>query len=174
MKRGAFPSQSCSIARSLEIVGDSWTLLVVREAFFGASRFGEFEDTLGIAKNVLSDRLEKLVEHGVLTRTPEPGRGNPAAYRLTDKGRDLLPTLVALMQWGDRWVNRGREPVRLIDRETGEEIAPIATASRDGRSLRAEDVVATPGPGANEAIRRRFGDAGGEAPMTRGPREKRA
>lgn len=157
MRHDHFPAQICSIARSLEIVGDWWTLLVVREAFFGARRFGEFEANLGIAKNVLSNRLERLVEAGVLTRAPEPGRGNPVAYRLTERGKDLLPVLVALMQWGDRWINSGREPVTLLERATGEEIAPLAVSTREGRALSAGDVLLTPGPGADEAIVRRFG-----------------
>ncbi|MBY6242768.1 helix-turn-helix domain-containing protein [Methylosinus sp. Sm6] len=157
MRHAEFPSQICSIARSLEILGEWWTLLVVREAFFGARRFGEFEANLGIARNVLSDRLSKLVEAGVLDREPEPGRGNPVAYRLTEKGRELLPVLVALMQWGDRWINSGREPVTLVERETGKEIAPLEVASREGRPLRARDLVVTPGPGADAVVERRFG-----------------
>jgi DNA-binding HxlR family transcriptional regulator len=157
MRHDHFPGQICSIARSLEIVGDWWTLLVVREAFFGARRFGEFEANLGIARNVLSDRLSKLVEAGVFDRTPEPGRGNPAAYRLTEKGRDLLPVLVALMQWGDRWINSGREPVKILERETGAEIARLTVSAREGLALSARDVVLTPGPGADAAIKRRFG-----------------
>jgi DNA-binding HxlR family transcriptional regulator len=157
MRHDHFPAQICSIARSLEIVGDWWTLLVVREAFFGARRFGEFEANLGIAKNVLSNRLDRLVGAGILTRTPEPGRGNPVAYRLTARGEDLLPALVALMQWGDRWINAGRPPVKLLERATGEEIAPLAVSTREGRALCAQDLVVTPGPGADPAVERRFG-----------------
>ena len=158
MKNDAFPSQTCSVARALEIVGEWWTLLIVREAFFGARRFGEFERNLGIAKNVLSERLSKLVAYGLMERIDVPGRGNPRDYRLTDRGRDLFPVLVALMQWGDRWIaGPERSPVRLLELETGEEIAPMRVVAANGRLLSANDVRIAPGPGADEAIQRRFG-----------------
>jgi DNA-binding HxlR family transcriptional regulator len=157
MRNSEFPSQICSIARSLEIVGEWWTLLIVREAFFATERFSDFEANLGIAKNVLSDRLNKLVEAGILDRTPVPGRGNPVTYRLTEQGRDLLPVLIALMQWGDRWINRKRAPVRVLERQTGKEIARMAVSTQEGETLSARDLVVAPGPGADDAIKRRFG-----------------
>ena len=158
MKHSEFPSQICSVARTLEIVGEWWTLLIVREAFFGARRFGEFEANLGIAKNVLSDRLAKLVAAGIFEHGAIPGRGNPGAYRLTDKGRDLFPTIVAMMQWGDRWAYGGvGAPARVVERTTGEDIAPLRVSSAKGRALALADVMVAPGPGATEAIRRRFG-----------------
>lgn len=158
MKNDAFPSQTCSVARALEIVGEWWTLLIVREAFFGVRRFSEFERNLGIAKNVLSERLSKLVASGLMERIDMPGRGNPRDYNLTDRGRDLLPIVVALMQWGDRWiVGPERSPIRVLDRETGEEIAQMRVTAASGRPLSLEDVSVAPGPGADEAIRRRFG-----------------
>jgi len=99
MRSSEFPGQLCSVARSLEVVGEWWTLLVVREAFFGTRRFSDFETRLGIAKNVLSDRLAKLVEAGVMARNAVVGRGNPRDYTLTPMGRDLFPAIVVLMQW---------------------------------------------------------------------------
>ena len=163
MKNEVFKSQVCSVARALELVGEWWTLLIVREAFFGARRFSEFENNLGIAKNVLSQRLAKLVKGGVLERTAVVGRGNPQDYTLTERGRDLLPVVVALMQWGDRWMHgRGRAPVRLFDREGGKEIPPLRVRSATGKPLSFEEIVVAPGPGANEAVRRRFGSTPGE------------
>jgi len=156
MRHEGFPGQICSVARSLAIIGEWWTLLVVREAFFGTERFSDFEAKLGIAKNVLTERLNKLVDSGVLERRPLPGRGNPVSYRLTAKGRDLLPVIIALMQWGDRWINRGQEPVRVLDRETGKEVAQIAVTTPKGKFLSARDLAVVPGPGANGAIRARF------------------
>lgn len=156
MKHSTFPSQVCSVARSLEIIGEWWTLLIVREAFFGTERFSDFEANLGIAKNVLTDRLNTLVEAGILEREPVPGRGNPVAYRLTSQGKDLLPVLVALVQWGDRWINRDRAPVRLLDRAKGKEIAPLKVTARDGTALSARDIVIVPGPGADAAVKKRF------------------
>lgn len=158
MKNDTFPGQTCSVARALEQVGEWWTLLIVREALFGARRFGEFERNLGIAKNVLSERLSKLVASGLMERTEVRGRGNPRDYRLTDRGRDLLPVVVALMQWGDRWIaGEGGAPVRLLDRESGEEIARMQVASASGKPLSLADVRVAPGPGADAAIERRFG-----------------
>jgi DNA-binding HxlR family transcriptional regulator len=157
MKSSAFPQQTCSVARALEIVGEWWTLLIIREAFFGAQRFSDFEANLGIAKNVLSHRLSKLVATGVMERKPVSGRGNPQHYVLTKQGRELLPVVVALMQWGDRWVHgRDHAPVRVLDRATGEEVSELAVTSPSGCALSLADVAVVPGPGANEAIRQRF------------------
>jgi DNA-binding HxlR family transcriptional regulator len=157
MKHDDFPGQVCSVARSLELVGEWWTLLIVREAFFGAERFSDFETNLGISKNVLAERLNKLVGAEILERTQLTGRGNPVCYRLTDAGRDLLTVIIALMQWGDRWVNRRRAPVRVIERRTGKEVDRLAVTAGDGKALSARDLDVVPGPGANNDIRRRFG-----------------
>jgi len=97
-----YDEQDCSIARALEVVGERWTLLILRESFLGTSRFDDFHHRLGIARNVLQTRLERLVEEGVLERLPYQERPARYEYRLTREGRDLLPVLVALLQWGDR------------------------------------------------------------------------
>lgn len=160
MKNAVFQSQVCSVARALEIIGEWWTLLIVREAFFGTKRFSDFEKNLGVAKNVLSNRLSKLVEAGIMLRSPVTGRGNPQDYTLTDKGRDLFPVVIALMQWGDRWINGpDRAPIRLLDRETGEEISQIQVCTAGGKALSLRDAIVVPGPGANAAVRKRFGPA---------------
>jgi DNA-binding HxlR family transcriptional regulator len=159
MRTSGFPLQICSVARSLEIVGEWWTLLVVREAFFGTRRFSDFEARLGIAKNVLSERLAKLVEAGVLERKPVVGRGNPQDYVLTPMGKDLFPAIIALMQWGDRWISGvDRAPIRVLDRETGSEIAHMEVTTKEGRPLRLNEAIVAPGPGADEATRRRLED----------------
>ena len=158
MKTSVFESQVCSVARALEIIGEWWTLLIVREAFFGTTRFSDFQTILGIAKNVLSDRLSKLVESGLMERSQVAGRGNPLDYRLTEKGAELFPVLISLMQWGDRWINGPeRAPVKVLDRDTGEEISRIEVRTAGNRVISLDDAVVVPGPGANEAIRRRFG-----------------
>ena len=90
MSRTPFHQQACSVAQALNEIGEWWTLLILREAFFGTRRFTDFQARLGIASNILTARLNKLVEVGVLTRHEEPGRGNPRVYRLTDKGRDAI------------------------------------------------------------------------------------
>ncbi len=161
MRTSRFPKQICSIARTLEIVGEWWTLMIVREAFFGTRRFSHFESNLGIAKNVLADRLAKLVAAGVLQHFACEGRGNPGDYVLTERGRDLFPIIIGLMQWGDRWAyGQTRTPVRVLDRACGREIAPMRVVSADGDPLSLKDVVVVPGPGADELVRRRFGARG--------------
>jgi DNA-binding HxlR family transcriptional regulator len=110
----------CSIARTLEVIGDRWTLLILRDAFKGVRRFDDLQRDLGIARNILTDRLQKLVDHGVLDRTPYQSRPLRYEYRLTPKGRDLSPALVALMHWGDKWLaEEGRPPLVLTHKRCG-------------------------------------------------------
>ena len=157
MRRKTFARMNCSIARALELVGEWWTMLILREAFLGTRRFHDFQRNLGIARNILSARLKKLVTRGLLERTAAPGGGRRLEYRLTEKGRAFFPVLMALMQWGDRFAAcPGGPPVRVVDRETGIEIAEISVTSRDGRPLRASEVAMVPGPGALPATRARF------------------
>jgi DNA-binding HxlR family transcriptional regulator len=160
MRRSPFENQLCSAAQALSEIGEWWTLLILREAFFGTQRFTDFQERLGIARNILTARLNKLVATGVLTRQTGPGRGNPRFYRLTAKGRDTLPVFIALSQWGDRWIKSGgREPIRILEAATGQEIDRLRIWSREGRPLEARDMRVVPGPGADSATRRRFGGA---------------
>lgn len=143
MRRTSFSDMSCSIARCLEQVGDGWTLLIIREAFFGTRRFGEFQSHLGIAPNVLTARLQGLVQHGILQAMAESENGRVLDYRLTNKGRDLFPIVIALLQWGDRHAPAPEgPPVRVVDRENGRPIAALEVRADDGRVLRARDVWA--------------------------------
>ena len=133
---------SCSIARTLEQVGDWWTLLLIREALSGTRRFGEFQSHLGIAPNVLTQRLQDLVHNGILEVTTASENGRALDYRLTDKGRDLFPIIVALAQWGDRHAPApGGPPVVIVDRDLQRPIAPLQVRSDDGRVLQARDVA---------------------------------
>ncbi len=134
MKRKTFARMNCSIARALELVGEWWTMLILREAFLGTRRFRDFQRNLGIARNILSARLKKLVMRGILVRSAAP-RGRRLEYRLTEKGQAFFPVLMALMQWGDRYAaNAAEAPVRVVDLISGEEIAEIQIMSRDGRA----------------------------------------
>jgi DNA-binding HxlR family transcriptional regulator len=120
-------TENCSIARTLRIVGERWSLLVLREAFHGNTRFEQFLEHVGCARNLLSQRLVTLVEHGILDRDSyqDPGQRARYEYRLTDKGRDLYPVLIALMQWGDRYVaDEAGPPVLLTHHDCG---APVHT-----------------------------------------------
>ena len=140
MKRSTFCDMPCPVAQSLERIGEWWTLLIVREAFLGQRRFGDFQQRLGIAKNVLSTRLRKLVEEGILERRVSSEDAREVEYRLTDKGRDLMPVLLALAQWGERWIYKGRSPLRYRNRHTGAELARLAPRDRDGVELAPRDL----------------------------------
>ena len=111
----------CSVAGTLSVVGEKWSLLVLREAFFGVRRFADFQRVLGAPRAVLTDRLATLVEQGILRRVPYQAEGERQRheYRLTEKGIDLYPTLVALMQWGDRYLADGDQPVELEHKDCG-------------------------------------------------------
>jgi DNA-binding HxlR family transcriptional regulator len=127
--------QQCSIAAALEAVGERWSFLILRGAFNGLHHFEEFQTTLGIARNILSHRLARLVENGILERVPDPSDRRKVSYRLTEKGRDLLPVLLSLRQWGERWVSGKPSNPVLVDRYSRQPIAPMAVRSGDGRVL---------------------------------------
>ena len=127
--------RQCSIAAALEAVGERWSFLILRGAFNGLSHFEEFQSTLGIARNILSNRLAKLVEKDILERQPDAADRRKVAYVLTAKGLDLLPVLISLRHWGERWVSEGPSNPVLVDRESRRPIAPMAVRSQDGRTL---------------------------------------
>lgn len=130
----------CPSARSLDVIGDWWSLLIVRDAFDGMTRFGEFQKSLGIAKNILTDRLRKLVEHGILETAPT-GSGNRLEYRLTPKGRDLFPMMIALRQFGERHLfTPDEERSRLVERGTGQSVR-LDIRTSDGRTIGPDDTV---------------------------------
>ena len=155
MARTRFSDMNCGIGQALEAFGDWWSLLIVRDAFFGARRFGDFERNLGISKNILSARLSHLVEHEILRRVDVGSEGQHFEYRLTDKGEALLPVLTALREWSDEWVfGRGNEPVIVHDRSTGRRLPKLRVTDADGRPLTRRDLRTVPGPGASPATRR--------------------
>lgn len=125
----------CGISAALEVVGERWSFLILRGAFNGLHHFEEFQSTLGIARNILSNRLGRLVEHGILARLPDPSDRRKVAYRLTEKGRDLLPVLLSLRQWGERWVSGHPSNPVLVDCHSRRPIAPMTVRAADGRPL---------------------------------------
>lgn len=150
MGRKRFADMNCGIAQALEVLGDWWTLLIVRDAFLGARRFGDFEKNLGIAKNILSARLQHLVDHGVFEAIDVGRDGERFEYRLTDKGEALLPILTSLREWSDEWVfGRGHEPVIVRDRQSGRRVPRLRVTASDGRVLARRDLRTEPGPGAS-------------------------
>jgi DNA-binding HxlR family transcriptional regulator len=142
-----YEGQNCSIARALEVVGERWTLLIVRDAFAGMRRFEHFQESLGIARNVLTDRLNRLVEEGILVRVRYSDRPERYEYRLTPKGRDLNVALTALMQWGDKYVSP--KPPRLLRRKSDRKRVVAALVPKGVDALRADEVEVVPGPGLN-------------------------
>jgi DNA-binding HxlR family transcriptional regulator len=151
--------QICPIARSLSVVGDRWSMLVLREAFLGTRRFEDFQQRTGAARNVLSDRLEKLVEHQVLQRRPYQEKPTRYEYRLTEKGLDLYPVLMALVRWGDRWLDDGRgRPIEHRHKACGRVMQMEAVCSECGEPLdpRAVEVKLGPALRADPEALRRF------------------
>lgn len=148
MRRASFADMHCSIAQSLEVVGEWWTLLILRDCFLGVRRFEDFVSRLGIARNVLTDRLDTLVDAGVLERRPYDEARGRYDYVLTDKGRALWPVMTALRQWGDEWIlGDGHEPVLL--EHHGHRTTALMTCDVCGEELDARSVKAVSGPGAD-------------------------
>jgi DNA-binding HxlR family transcriptional regulator len=150
-----YPNQVCSIARSLEIVGERWTLLILRDSVLGMERFEDFQEDLGIASNVLTNRLKLLCDEGVLERLPDEQRPGRPKYVLTDKGRELAPALILLMKWGDRHYPAPGGPPRLtLHADCGGNIGPDFRCDRCGKRAGAGDIELPPGPGARASVKR--------------------
>ena len=147
MLGNTYERQKCSIARSLELIGERWTILVIRDAFLGVRRFDDFQRSLGIARNVLQGRLERLVEGGVLERVRYQERPERFEYRLTEKGIDLWPVVVSLLAWGDRHEAPDGPPVVLEHKGCGGRVNDRRICDECGALLEARDVRARRGPG---------------------------
>jgi DNA-binding HxlR family transcriptional regulator len=146
MLRRDYEGQVCSIARALELVGDRWTLLVIRDVVLGNQRFDQLLASLGVASNVLSDRLNRLVAEGILERVRYSERPERFEYRLTTKGRELGVTLIALMQWGDRHLSD--KPPRIARRRSDQSPVSVRVIAGDGSIVSSDDLELVPGPGA--------------------------
>jgi DNA-binding HxlR family transcriptional regulator len=139
MKRKCLEHDHCAVARSLDAIGDWWSLLIVRDAFRGLTRFGEFQRSLGVARNILTARLRKLVSAGILEMVPASDGSAYREYALTEKARGLYLVIVALKQWGESCGRDGGDYI-LVDRQSGEPVPPLELRAKDGRVLRPEDV----------------------------------
>ena len=148
MLERTYDAQVCSVARALEVVGERWTLLIVRDAFHGVRRFEDFQRRLGLARNVLTDRLQRLCAAGVFERTRYQERPERFEYRLTEAGRELWPVILALRSWGDRHMAPAGPPVRLEHRGCGGAVDQRVVCTGCGAPLQARDSVILPGPGA--------------------------
>jgi len=149
MRRTSLADLHCSVARTIDVVGEWWTPLIIRDAFFGETRFEGFQRSLGLARNVLTTRLERLVEGGIMERRRYQDHPPRDEYLLTEKGRELFPIIAALMAWGDRW-NAGEAgpPLLLIHRDCGHAATLRATCDQCGQPMSLANVQPMPGPGA--------------------------
>jgi DNA-binding HxlR family transcriptional regulator len=152
MDRKSFAGMDCSVAQCLEVVGEWWSMLVVRDAFLGVTRFDDFQRRLGISRNVLNERLNTLVEAGVLIRVPYSEHPPRDDYRLTDKGRDLWPVLTSMRQWGDRYAAPSGPPLRVTHKACGAVTEAVMVCSSCGEHLGARDVEAAVSPGHAPAL----------------------
>jgi len=153
-KRPAYGDTDCSVARTLAVIGDRWTMLILRNALHGMRTFDAFQEHLDISPSVLSDRLSTLTKAGVFDRRQSASDGRSFEYRLTEKGLDLYPVIVALMDWGDKWEPSEKgERLRLIERATGKKIRGAIVLSQDGKALRPQDVTPLLGPAAADDVR---------------------
>jgi DNA-binding HxlR family transcriptional regulator len=142
-----YPGQNCSIARTLEVLGDRWTLLIVRDSLFASRRFDDYLQRLGLARNVLAERLARLVDDGILERIPYQETPRRHEYRITPKGRDLLPVLVAMIEWGDRHYAPSGAPRLVVHAACGGEVKQSLRCEACGEHVLAEGVSTRPGPG---------------------------
>jgi DNA-binding HxlR family transcriptional regulator len=154
VKRTSFEHDECPIARSLNAIGDWWSMLIIREAWFGSSRFGEFQKKLGLARNILTVRLRALVDQGILTTAPASDGSAYLDYLLTPKGRGVFPILVALRQWSEAFDARPEEIATiLVDKQTGRPVRKLELRSEDGRLLTPADTALKPQASHNDSTR---------------------
>ncbi|NUU21711.1 MAG: helix-turn-helix transcriptional regulator [Streptomycetaceae bacterium] len=148
MRRTSFAHWPCQIARTMDLLGDWWTPLVLREACYGLRRFDEFQQELGIARTTLSDRLGRLVAEGLMEKRVYQTEPTRHEYVLTEKGEDFFPVLVAMMRWGDRWLNGPEGPPVVLHHEAcGHDTDPDALCTACGERLAISDMAMRPGPG---------------------------
>lgn len=146
MKWDEVGEMNCSVARTLSIIGDRWTMLIIRNAFLGTRRFADFQSQLGMTKHLLSERLKRLVDVGVLKKVAyQQGRYE---YRFTNKGRALYPVMLAMTAWGDAWLDEGKgAPLLYVHKGCGKQMTPTICCSECGEPVTGKDVIVGPGPG---------------------------
>lgn len=153
MRWNDIDQQTCSVARTLAVVGDRWTLLIVRDAFLGTRRFEDFRRQSGISRHRLSDRLQKLVRHGVLLKVRYQQKPPRYEYRLTPRGIDLYPVMITLAQWGNQWCDDGNgAPVEYFHQSCGNKMHAVLSCSECASELRPQQVTPLLGPGLRAAL----------------------
>ncbi len=152
MERKSFSEMDCSVAQCLEVVGEWWSMLIVRDTFMGVTRFEDFHKRLGISRNILRERLNSLVNAGVLEKIPYSEHPPRHDYKLTQKGKDLWPILTAMRQWGDLYAAPSGPPVELVHRSCGETTHAEMACAWCGERLTYRNVKAVPGPGRDNRL----------------------
>jgi DNA-binding HxlR family transcriptional regulator len=147
VERKSFADMHCSVAQCLEVVGEWWSMLIIRDAFLGVTRFDQFQERLGIARNILNQRLNRLVEEGVFDKVAYSDHPPRYDYRLTAKGRDLWPIVTAMRQWGDKYAAPDGPPLKVVHKKCGQIAQAQMTCTECGEPLTARDVRALRGPG---------------------------
>ncbi|WP_108811725.1 winged helix-turn-helix transcriptional regulator [Sphingorhabdus sp. Alg231-15] len=156
MTRTSLDHHNCSFARTVDIIGDRWTLMILRDAFYGVRRFSQFKERLGITQAVLSARLAHLVDYDMLTKEPIEEGATREDYRLTEKGMSLFPVIIGLMQWGDAWIHeKTGAPILVCDKENGTPVDPLKVSVKD-ESREPRSLAFRLGPGANAATKDAF------------------
>jgi DNA-binding HxlR family transcriptional regulator len=150
MRRTSFDGMNCSVAQCLEAIGEWWTPLLIRDLFMGVSRFDDFQARLGISRNILTERLNRLVELGVVDRIPYQHHPERYDYRLTEKGADLWLVMTAMREWGDRWAAPQGPPLEVVHRACDHVTTIVPTCSECGEVLERRDLRMVDGPGARE------------------------
>ncbi|MCX6398153.1 MAG: helix-turn-helix domain-containing protein [Propionibacteriales bacterium] len=159
MQRSSFGEQSCSVARTLDVIGDRWTPLVLRDIAIGISRFDAIQRDLGLSRKVLTQRLETLVEHEVVVRVAYQDNPPRYDYRLTEKGNDLAMVLLAMQQFGDKWAFGGQAPITWKHLACDQVTAPVACCDQCGEQVRPGDAIPLRGPGFDEQASPVVGEA---------------
>jgi DNA-binding HxlR family transcriptional regulator len=147
VERKSFSEMDCSVAQCLEIVGEWWSMLIIRDAFMGITRFDDFQQRLGISRNILQQRLNHLVEADVFKKVPYSERPLRHDYKLTDRGRDLWPVLTAMRQWGDAHAAPDGPPIQVVHRDCGQVAEAVLICDSCGERIGPRDVKAVRGPG---------------------------
>jgi DNA-binding HxlR family transcriptional regulator len=170
-RKGRLANKQCSMARAMAVVGDRWSMLILREAYYGTKRFDEFEYYIGVAPNILSARLKRFVDTGIMRRVALPEHSKRHHYLLTEKGRDFFPAYLALKKWGDDWLAEPAGPqVIFRERNSGRAVEYPKLLTASGKPLGLEDVEVIPGSGAVSFNRMRFRE--GAVSQARRPRIK--
>ncbi|MEO1078558.1 MAG: helix-turn-helix domain-containing protein [Pseudomonadota bacterium] len=154
MPRKSLEHLNCSWAQAAEAMGDKWSMMIIRDAFYGVKTFSAFADSIGISKNILSQRLEHLQQHDILAKRPIGTGSSRSEYVLTEKGKALFPVIMALGQWADHWIfGDGKAPIVVVDLEERKPIKTLKVESEDGRELTIRDITFAAGPGASDSTR---------------------